>query len=162
MVTSNLLIPNLILMSLIDDIKNGLSADGGEFKDKGGGKFSYEKLIAERKVFWFMKSKLEYKAKIKIDDGAKEVAFSEMLKESGFGVSSGSGFGGGDMGMSPGFGFKKETYNTLSGAREGTIEEQSNLFGKKYEYKFDYGKIRKMVESAAKKAGYGFKYKIIM
>ncbi|MHB1324864.1 MAG: hypothetical protein ACYC0L_01460 [Thermoleophilia bacterium] len=34
-----------------------------------------------------------------------------------------------DGDMSPGFGFKKETYKTGAGPREGTIEEQSTLFG---------------------------------
>ena len=48
-----------------------------------------------------------------------------MLKECGFGLSS----GGDDM--SPGFGFKAGTYNTMSGAREGGIKEQSTLFGRK-------------------------------
>jgi len=146
---------------LIEDIKQVLSEFPGELQEKGGG-YAFSYLVAERKVFWFMKSKLEYKAKFKIDDAAKEVTFSEMLKESGFGVSGSGGFSGGDMGMSPGFGFKKETYNTLSGAREGTIEEQSNLFGKKYEYKVDYGKIRQGIEEKAKQAGYKFTYKVFM
>jgi hypothetical protein len=146
-------------MALAEDIKAVFSECPGEFKESGGKiKFSY--LVAERRVFWFMKSKLEYKAEFRVDDAAKEVTFSELLKESGFGVSGGGGFSDGDMGMSPGFGFKKETYNTLSGAREGTIEEQSKIFGQKYEYKFDYGKIRKEVEAVAKKAGYQFTYKI--
>ncbi|MHB8159666.1 MAG: hypothetical protein ACYDGS_04125 [Thermoleophilia bacterium] len=59
-------------------------------------------------------------------DGVRTIRFSEMLKESGSGVSGGGGF---DGDMSPGFGFKKETYKTGAGPREGTIEEQSTLFG---------------------------------
>jgi hypothetical protein len=147
---------------LINDIKKVFGEYPGEFQDKGGGEYVFEYLVAERKVAWIAKSKLTYKAKIKINEGEKKVLFSEMLKESGFGVSGGSGLGGDDLGMSPGFSFKKETYNTLSGAREGTIEQQSELFGKKYNYQFDYAKIRQTVESAAKKAGYEFEYKVIM
>ncbi|MCC7572482.1 MAG: hypothetical protein KO464_03730 [Candidatus Methanofastidiosum sp.] len=111
--------------------------------------------LAERKAF-LAKQKLIYSAKFRVDEQNKEVRFTEMLKESGAGMSS----GGIDSGMSPGFGFKKESYNTMSGAREGTIEEQSNLFGKKYEYKFDYGAIRKKFESKATEHGYKFTYKV--
>ena len=81
-----------------------------------------------------------------------------MLIEAGSGLSSGGGF---DGGMSPGFGFKTESYNTMSGAREGNIEEQSNLFGKKFEYNFDYKDIRSKIEQVAKEAGYDFKYQIL-
>ena len=38
---------------------------------------------------------------------------------------AGSGVSAGDSG----FGFKKETYKTGKGTREGSIEEQSTLFG---------------------------------
>ena len=92
------------------------------------------------------KQKLIYSAKFRVDEGNREVRFTEMLKESGAGMSS----GGIDSGMSSGFGFKKESYNTLSGPREGTIEEQSNLFGKKYEYKFDFGLSEKNLNQRQK------------
>jgi hypothetical protein len=62
--------------------------------------------------------------------------------------------------MSPGFGFKTESYNTLNGPREGSIQEQSNLFGKKYEYLFDWGTVRRNIEEIANKNGYQFKYQI--
>jgi hypothetical protein len=77
-----------------------------------------------------------------------------MLKESGSGIGSGNGD------FSPGFGFKVETYKTGTGPREGSIAEQSDLFGKQYSYRFDYSKIRKAVEDAAAKAGYSFKYQL--
>ena len=44
----------------------------------------------------------------------------------------------------------------MGGGREGTIEEQSNLFGKKYQYTFDYAKIRQGVEEIVNKFGYSF------
>ncbi len=75
-----------------------------------------------------------------------------MLKETGIGVSS-----GGDVGdTSPGFGFKKETYNNTGKAREGSIEELSKLFGKDYKYSWDYSTIRKRVEREAEDAAYSF------
>jgi len=46
------------------------------------------------------------------------------------------------------------------GGREGSIEEQSTLFGKQYTYAFDYKKVRASAEDAAVKAGYAFKYQI--
>lgn len=78
-----------------------------------------------------------------------------MLKESGYGLS-----GGGDFGSSPGFGFKKETYKTWGGAREGAIEEQSDLFGEKYSYNFDFKAIREAIEKKVQEAGFAFKYQI--
>jgi len=143
-------------MSIIENIKSSLKNIAGEWKEKNG-IFEFEAVIAERKSF-LNKKKLTYGAKMRIDDEAKEIKFTEMLKESGFGLSSGgSGFGDD---MSPGFGFKTESYNTLSGPREGSISEQSDLFGKKYDYQFEWGTVRKNVEEAAKHSGYEFKYQI--
>jgi len=80
-----------------------------------------------------------------------------MLKESGSGFSTGGGL---DDGISTGFGFKKEVYKTGTGGREGTIEEQSRLFGKDYSYKFEFKGIRKKIEELAQSSGYTFKYQI--
>ena len=113
-------------------------------------------VIAERKAF-LSKKKLEYIAKFRVDDGAAAIRFSEMLKESGSGLSSGGDF---NSHMSPGFGFKKETYKTGAGPREGTIEEQSTLFGKQYDYRFDFNDIRTGVEKIAVDHDYSFSYSI--
>lgn len=79
-----------------------------------------------------------------------------MLKESGFGVSGGS-----DDEMSPGFGFKKETYNTFGKERKGSIEEQSKLFGRDYSYRFDFRTFREAVRKASEGAGYRFEVKLM-
>ncbi len=141
---------------MLEEIKSALNSFSGDWKEKNG-IWSFSATIAERKAFLSTK-KLSYSAKIKIENDSKTVSFSEMLIEAGSGLSSGGGF---DDGMSTGFGFKTETYNTFSGARKGTIEEQSNLLGKKFEYKFDYKEIRSKVESIACEAGYEFKYQIL-
>lgn len=80
-----------------------------------------------------------------------------MLKESGSGLSSGGDF---DNSMSAGFGFKASTYKTGPGGISGNIEEQSKLFGKGYNYSFDYGKIRNKFKELAEKNGYDFNYSI--
>ncbi len=144
-------------MSLIEDIKKIIAEYPAEIKEDGD-KVKFEFVIAERKT-WLSSKKLVYKGEFKINEGNKEVTFSEMLKESGFGISA-SSFSGGSDDMSPGFGFKAGTYKTGMGGNEGTIQEQSDLFGKKYEYKFDFGKIRKAIEEVSKNAGYTFAYKI--
>lgn len=140
-------------MALLDDLKAVVSGIPAELKEKKG-VYSFETIIAERKAF-LSRKKLTYSAKFRIDEEKREVVFTEMLKESGFGLSSGSDD------LSPGFSSKKYTYNTLSGAREGTIQEQSNLFGKKYSYTFDFAAIRKQIQAAAEKNGYAFTYKIM-
>ena len=105
--------------------------------------------VAERKVF-LSKKTLTYRAKMRVDGTSKEVKFFEMLKESSIGLS------GGGFDMSPGFGFKKETFKIFGKGREGTIEEQSKLFGKDYKYSFDFSNIRKKIEKEATNAGYSF------
>ena len=141
---------------MIEDIKKALGSFAGEWKEKNG-LWEFKATIAERKAF-LSKKKLTYSAKMRLDEDAKLVKFTEMLIEAGSGLSSGGGF---DGEISPGFGFKTETYNTTKGAREGSIEEQSNLFGKKFDYKFDYKKIRAKVEEIAKSKGFKFNYQII-
>lgn len=142
---------------MIETIRKELESYNGNWKDKKG-VWEFSTVIAERKAFLSTK-KLTYSARVKIDEEAKMVNYSEMLIEAGSGLSSG-GFDG-DSGMSSGFGFKTESYNTMNGGREGNIEEQSNLFGKKFEYKFDYKEIRTKIEEAAKSAGYKFEYQIL-
>lgn len=141
---------------MFETIQKTLQKYNGTWKDKKNVK-EFSSVIAERKAFLSTK-KLTYSARVKIDDNAKLVLFSEMLVEAGSGLSSGGDF---DGGMSSGFGFKAQTYNTMNGALEGNIEEQSNLFGKKFEYQFDYKEIRSIVENAVKSTGYEFKYQIL-
>jgi hypothetical protein len=141
---------------MIEEIKKALESYTGEWKEKKG-IWEFSATIAERKAF-LSKQKLTYAAKMRIDDNAKLVKFSEMLIEAGSGFTSGGGI---DDGMSSGFGFKTESYNTFRGAREGNIEEQSNLFGKKFEYKFDYKEIRSKAQEIVKAADYKFEYQIL-
>ena len=140
-------------MAIIDDIKDSLNSISGEWSEKKG-IFEFKAVIAERKAF-LSKKKLTYSLKFRINEDVKEIKFTEMLMESGFGLSGGTGDD-----ISPGFGFKTESYNTLNGPREGSIQEQSTLFGKKYEYLFDWGTVRKNIEEVANKNGYQFKYQI--
>lgn len=144
-------------MSLTESIKTYADELNGDLSEKKG-IYTMEILVAERKAF-LSKKKLRYIAKFRIDDDAEQLKFTEMLAESGSGLSS----GGNDFdgGISAGFGFKTESFNTLKGGqREGSIEEQSNLFGKDYSYDFDYKAIRAKFEILAKSEGYSFKYQI--
>ena len=100
-----------------------------------------EDLIAAGSAF-LSKRKLTYKCKLRVDDGARCVTFWEMLVEKGSGVS-----GGGDM--APGFGFTKETYGTEGKERSGRIEEASSLFGKDFDYTWDFAVVRNTVRGMA-------------
>jgi hypothetical protein len=133
---------------LIDTIKSFAESIPASWSEKRG-VFTIQFIVAERKTF-LSKKKLTYTAKFRIDDAAKEIRFTEQLKESGAGVSGGGG----------GMGFKTETYNTRKGPREGSIEEQSRLFGAKYSYTFDFSKVRAFLESEAANAGFTFDYKL--
>lgn len=144
------------MTGLIDEIKEALENQNGRWTEKKG-LWDFSATIAERKAFLSTK-KLTYTLKIRIDDGMKVVRFSEMLVEAGSGFSTGGDF---DSDMSSGFGFKKETYNTFGGARQGSIEEQSKLFGKDYSYQFDFKEMREKVKDIVEKAGYKFEYQIL-
>ncbi len=132
-----------------------LAKNRGATLSEKKGTYIFQLLVAERKAF-LSRKRLEYIAKFRIDDGAREIRFTEMLKESGSGFSS----GGDPDGMSAGFGFKAGVYKSGMGGLEGTIEEQSRLFGKTYAYKFDLGAIRAEFEAAAKSAGYALRYQV--
>ncbi|MCX6093366.1 MAG: hypothetical protein NTY63_00880 [Candidatus Bipolaricaulota bacterium] len=136
----------------VDEIEKYFAEIPATLKEKRG-VYSVEFTVAERKAF-LSKKKLTYSARFRIDEDKKELRFTEMLRESGSGAYSGSDD------LSPGFGFKKETYKTGAGPREGTIEEQSKLFGAQYSYAFDFSKVRAFIESEAAKAGYAFTYQI--
>lgn len=139
-------------MALRDELAACAKGIPAELKEKKG-VYTLEFTVAERKAF-LSKKKLTYSAKFRVDDDKKELRFTEMLKEASSGMSSG------DSDMSPGFGFKKESYKTGAGPREGSIEEQSTLFGKEYTYTFDFKTVRTCIEQAAVKAGYAFKYQL--
>jgi len=142
-------------MSLATDLVALGQSLKADITDKKG-VVTLEIVVAERKAF-LTKKKLTYIVKCKPDDAAHELNYSEMLKESGFGVSS----GGGDM--DTGMGFKSGTYKTGFGApNQGSIQEQSNLFGKQYTYSFDWATIRGQVEEIARRNGYTPKYHIVM
>ena len=137
-------------------IKDYAQEIGAEFKEKKG-LCEMSKVIAERKAF-LSKKKLTYTTKFRIDDDAKSIVFSEYLAEKGSGISSGGDF---DSDMSPGFGFKKTSYKTGTSGISGSIQEQSDLFGKQYTYEFKYEEIRNKIEELAQKEGYIFEYKIL-
>ncbi|MGC8777364.1 MAG: hypothetical protein ACP5Q4_01625 [Candidatus Caldatribacteriaceae bacterium] len=139
-------------MSIKEKIQKFAQELSGVLKERKG---LYELVIpiAERKAF-LSRQKLEYIARFQVNEAEKKIVFTEILKESGAGLS------GSDAETSPGLSFKKETYNTLSGARGGNIEEQSRLLGKKYDYRFDFQKIRQAIEKIAGENGYGFEYKV--
>lgn len=134
------------MTEIINEIHTALTSYNGEWKEKNG-VWKFYAVIAERKVF-LSRKKLTYAATMRIDDTVKAVRFSEMLTEAG-------------SGLSDGFGVKTETYNTFKGPRQGTIMEQSTLFGKDYTYVFDYSEIRMKVQDVAGKYGYTLDYQVL-
>ncbi len=137
-----------------DDIKKLAESLETNLEEKKG-IYTLKLVVAERKAF-LSKKKLEYVAKFRLAEETKSLKFTEMLIESGSGLA----MGGGMEEMTPGFGFKAQSYKTSLGPREGTIEEQSVLFGKTYQYKFNFKTIREKIKSIAQKAGWNFRYQI--
>jgi hypothetical protein len=143
-------------MGLFEDIKAYADSEGLELTGHKSG-YRLSRNIAERKAF-LSRKRLDYIASFKIDDAAKKVLITEMLKESGSGIAGAEDFDG--SGMTTGFGFRTETYRTGPGPREGTIVEQSDFFGKKYDYRFDFRTVRERIEGLTLAAGYEFFYEL--
>lgn len=133
-------------MDLDQVIKAYAKEISANLKEKKG-VYDLSLIVAERKTM-MSKQKLSYEAKFKVDDKEKTVKFTEMLKEASSGMSA-------DMG------FQSTSYRTgKGGQQESVIEQQSNQFGKKYSYDFDFKTIRGKIESLTQEAGYSFQYQI--
>lgn len=140
---------------VIDEIKKALQSYDGKWNEKKG-LWTFSATIAERKAFLSTK-KLTYSCNIRVYEADGKVLFSEVLSEASSGLSS----GGMDDGISTGFGFKTETYNTMKGTRQGNIEEQSQLFAKDFTYRFNYGEFRSKVKEAVESSGFHLEYQIL-
>jgi hypothetical protein len=151
---SNAAMPEGKRMNLLEEICRLLMNRDAKLEESND-VYSAVLLIAERRAF-LIKKKLTYIAKFRVDEAAKELRFTEMLKESGWGLS------GGDIDSSPGWGFKAQKYRIGAGAREGTIVEQSTFFGRKYSYVFDFKDIRSAIEEKTRASGYTFKYQLTL
>jgi len=127
---------------LSDDLRARDFGFPAHFVPGKDGTFELEAVIAERKTL-LSRQKLLYRARLRVDDEKHEVRFSELLKES-------------SKGLVGGVDFKVETTGLKGKERSGTIEEHSQYFGKRYDYRFDYAAVRRTVEEAARAEGYGF------
>jgi len=136
-------------MSLTDDLIAASASLPAPLQLQKDGSLAGEALLAERKAF-LSKKKLTYKCKARVDEAAHTVRFWEMLIEKGSGVSS----GGDDF--APGGGFSAGTYKTGGKERSGSIETVSSLFGKDYNYQWDYAAVRIALRGVAEAQGYGF------
>ena len=140
-------------MSVVDEIRSYLSTWPNAKVGGKGQSGEIKMVIAEQKSFLSKKS-VEYSARFAVDDESHVVRFFEMLKESGSGMS------GGDSDFGGGWGVSKETYKTGPGGREGNIEQQGSLLGKKFAFTFDYGRVRNDVRTIAERNGYQFTYQV--
>ena len=78
----------------------------------------------------------------------KIIHFAEMLKEA-------------SSGMDAGMGFQTSSYSTgKGGQQDSVIDQQSEQFGKKYEYQFDFKTVRGQIEKIAAAHGYQFQYQV--
>jgi hypothetical protein len=132
------------LTALTDEIQGSLIE-----KEDG---YLIEVVLAERRSF-LSRKRLVYRARLRIDETRRELTLAEHLKETGLGWGAGSE----EAGITPGIGFKKDTYRVgLDGVRRGTITEQSDLFGKKYQYRFDFNLLREKIRRVGEADGYTF------
>jgi hypothetical protein len=111
-----------------------------------------ERVVAERKTF-LSSAKLEYRATVSLDEGRRTARFTELLKESGAGLTSGGGDDG-DFGTASGFSFQKSSFNSRKDGIGESIEEQAARFGTKYAPGFPYAEVKGHIARACAAAGY--------
>lgn len=111
-----------------------------------------ERVVAERKAF-LSSARLEYRATISLDDARRTARITELLKESGAGLTSGGGDDG-DFGSTSGFGFQKSTYNTRTDGIAESIEEQAATLGARYAPGFPYRDVKPMLARICAAIGY--------
>ena len=133
-------------MDLLQSIQAYAKSIPADFKEKKGS-CDLSFTVAERKAF-LSKQKLTYQAKFRIDDQERIVRFSEILKEASSGMEAGAGF-------------QTTSYSTGKGGQQNSvIEQQSQQFGKKYDYQFDFKTVRGQIEKLTIEAGFSFEYQI--
>ncbi len=133
-------------MDLLNEIQAYVKSIPAEFREKKGS-CDLSFTVAERKAL-LSKQKLTYQAKFRIDDKEKIIHFAEMLKEA-------------SSGMDAGVGFQTSSFSTgKGGQQDSVIDQQSEQFGKKYEYRFDFKTVRCQIEKIAAAHGYQFQYQV--
>jgi len=133
-------------MDLLKEIQAYAKSIPAEFREKKGS-CDLSFTVAERKAL-LSKQKLTYQAKFRIDDTGKTIQFAEMLKEA-------------SSGMDAGIGFQTSSFSTGKGGQQNSvIDQQSEQFGKKYEYQFDFKAVRGQIEKIAATHGYQFQYQV--
>jgi hypothetical protein len=136
-------------MSLTDDLAAASAALPVRLTHQKDGTLKGEAVLAERKSF-LSKKKLTYSCKARVDDAVRTVRFWEMLVEKGSGMSSGMDD------VAPGIGFSAGTYKSGGKERSGSIEEASSLFGKDFDYQWDFAAVRTALQQVASAAGYAW------
>jgi hypothetical protein len=133
-------------MDFLQSVQTYAKSIPAEFKEKKGS-CDLSFTVAERKAF-LSKQKLTYQAKFRIDEKEKAVHFAEILKESSSGMDASGGFQSSSFSIGKG------------GQQNSVIEQQSDQFGKKYDYQFDFKVVRGKIEDLAREAGYKFEYQV--
>jgi hypothetical protein len=137
------------IMKTIRSVITGLP---GDFNSDDG-LHSLTSVIAERKGF-FSRRKLTFTARFRVNEETREVIYNETLveKKSGLGAGTGEGISG--------FGFRKWKTASGPGGLEGVLEEQSEMFRRKYGFTFRFQQIRDAVRKLVEDEGYTFKHQI--
>lgn len=134
-------------------IRRAFQGRGAEFTDRDG-VLSVTLVVAERKGF-LSRRKVTYSARFRVDEPRRTVLFSELLKESGSGLT-----GSGPLGE-PGAGFKVQTWKTGRGPRQGMIEEQARDLAGRFQMSIDFAANRAAVEKAVAEIGYALEYHVL-
>ena len=124
-----------------------LRSKGGEVQETGK-MLVFTKILGERRLL-FLRQRVVFEARFRVDEEKRELQVQEALWEKGVGFSLESGVGG-----------QKEVYQ-LGRKREGNISARFSLLASRFQFSFDYTKFHQELENLAQKFGYTVRYRVL-
>ncbi len=141
----------MIEEKIMNTIRSLITGLPGDFQSDEG-LHSLTSVVAERKGF-FSRRKLPFTARFRVNEETREVVYNETSWKK---RAARAGNGEGNIGFASG----KWKIASGPGGLEGVLEEQSEMFRRRYGFTFRFQQIRDAVRTLVEKEGYTFKHQI--
>ncbi len=128
-------------------LKQWLRSKRGEVEETGE-ELVFTQILGERRLL-FLRQRVVFKARFRVDEGKRELHVHEELWERGAGLSPESGGG-----------WQKEVYQTGK-KREGKISARFSLLSSRFRFDFDYTQFHRELENLAQEFGYTVRYEFV-
>ena len=124
-----------------------LRSKGGEVQETGK-MLVFTKILGERRLL-FLRQRVVFKARFRLDEEKRELRVHEELWERGAGLARETGAGS-----------QKEVCE-LGKKREGQISARFSLLSSRFRFEFDHTQFHQELENLAQKFGYTVRYQVV-